>query len=151
MRFASNFSNSRNEISDDYWDKINTTYDESYYQNIISISIIWKRLEKLISEARGSWYEGDYRAQIVAYSLSLLFYLSSNSSKFNLNRIWINQKTDENLDSVLISIAIIVQKTILKPPQGITNVGQWCKRDKCWDSLIGLDFSKIIIPTEYLN
>ena len=151
MRFASNFSNSRNEISDDYWDKINTTYDESYYQNIISISIIWKRLEKLISEARGSWYEGDYRAQIVAYSLSLLFYLSSNFSSFNLNRIWINQKTDENLDSVLISIAIIVQKTILKPPQGITNVGQWCKRDKCWDSLIGLDFSKIIIPTEYLN
>jgi hypothetical protein len=148
MKFATHFSNSKNELTEDYWDKLSTIYDESYYQNIISIAIIWKRLEKIISDARGSWYEGDYRAQIVAYSLSTLFHIAD--IKFNFNRIWLNQKSEDSLDFTLIEIAKLVQKSILKPPQGVTNVGQWCKREKCWDSIQNLNWKKISIHQDYL-
>jgi hypothetical protein len=151
MKFASHFSNYKNEISGDFWEKIEKDYDEIYYQNIISISILWKKLERIISDARGTWYEGDYRAQIVAYSLATLFNICrENKNKFNLNRIWLVQKTDEQLDGVLVEIAKVVQKSILSPPQGVTNVGQWCKREKCWDSLVGLNWDKIELPNEYI-
>ena len=151
IKFATHFSNKSSLSDAEYWKSIENNYDENYYKKIICLAIIWKRLEKLISDARGDWYEGDYRAQIVTYTVSSLFYIvRSRGSTFNFKNIWDSQSIDHKLEKIIEQIAQMVQISLLNPPQGITNVGQWCKKDKCWEVVSALNFAKINIPDEYL-
>lgn len=150
-KFATLFSNKTNLSDADFWKSIEHNFDENYFKKIICIAIIWKKLEKLISDARGDWYEGDYRAQIVTYTVSSFFYIiRSRGGHFNFKIIWDAQSVDSKLEKILIKIAQLVQESLLEPPIGITNVGQWCKREKCWEVVSSMNFDEIIIPNEYL-
>lgn len=54
---------------------------EMYFKEAVAKIIIFKALEKLVSNAK--WYDGGYRAQIVAYTLSYLSYhLNKKQSVF---------------------------------------------------------------------
>ncbi len=151
IKFASHFTNKTSLSDAEYWKSIENNYDENYFKKIICLAIIWKKLEKLISDARGDWYEGDYRAQIVTYTVSSLFYIIRNrGGTFNFKNIWESQSIDQKFEKIIEQIAIIVQTSLLNPPQGISNVGQWCKKDKCWEVVSALNFNNIAIPDEYL-
>ena len=150
VKYASHFVNKTKLSDSEYWATLENQYEEGYYKKIICIAILWKKLEKLISDARGNWYEGDYRAQIVTYSVAILFHLIRiKGGVFNFKRIWEFQSTEKSLDESLVSIAKLVQKSILKPPTGITNVGQWCKREKCWEVITNLNFDSVSISKDY--
>lgn len=49
--------------------------------------------------------------------------------------IWENQKLPEKLYSTLEIIAEAVYNDIMNPPEGNANIGQWCKKPLCWDSV----------------
>ena len=136
-RFADKFSNSRSEESEgEYWERISPNFGDSYYQDMASIALLWKHSEKMVSAARGSWYQGDYRIQIVAYSIALLFHLfRQEKSEFNLAAIWQKQEIDADTGDLLEKIARVVQDEILDPPLGITNVGEWTKKEACWEQV----------------
>jgi hypothetical protein len=136
-KFADQFSSKTLDISEsEYWNTISPNYGEAYYQQIVAVAILWKRTEAIVSAGRGDWYEGDYRPQIVAYSLSLMFHsLRSSKNEFNLGQVWARQGIDSNLENCIRSLAMAVQKTILNPPQGMTNVGEWTKKESCWEKI----------------
>lgn len=136
-KFADQFSSKTLDISEsEYWNTISPNYGEAYYQQIVAVAILWKRTEAIVSSGRGDWYEGDYRPQIVAYSLSLMFHsLRSSKNEFNLGQVWARQGIDSNLENCIRSLAMAVQKTILNPPQGMTNVGEWTKKESCWEKI----------------
>lgn len=136
-KFADQFSSKNLDISEsEYWNTISPNYGEAYYQHIVAGAILWKRTEIIVSTGRGDWYEGDYRPQIVAYSLSLLFHsLRHSGNEFDLAQVWARQNIDGILENFIRTLAIEVQKAILNPPQGMTNVGEWSKKEACWEKI----------------
>lgn len=136
-KFADQFSSKNPDLSEsEFWNTISPNYGESYYQQIVAVAILWKLTETIVSTGRGDWYEGDYRPQIVAYSLSLLLHsLRRTGNEFDLAQVWARQGIDGSLENCIRNMAIAVQKAILTPPQGMTNVGEWSKKEACWEKI----------------
>lgn len=136
-KFADQFSSKDTELSEsEYWTHISPHFGEHYYQEIVAIAIMWRQTETLVSSARGDWYEGGYRPQIVAFSLALLCHmLRAEHKELNLMQIWQSQGISHELEQCIKDIAIQTQKAILSPPSGMTNVGEWTKKEACWDSI----------------
>lgn len=136
-RFAGQFSSQKQDISEtEHWVSISPKYGDLYYQQMVAVAIMWGKAEKIVSSGRGTWYLGDYRPQIVSYSLSLLFLLARNRGyEINLDRIWSLQNLDSSLEVFIQELAIKVQALLLEPPYGMTNVGEWCKKDICWEKV----------------
>lgn len=123
---------------------------EMYFKEAVAKIIIFKALEKLVSNA--GWYDGGYRAQIVAYALSYLsYYLTKTNQHLNFLLIWENQCVNDNLLEVLNVIAQNIYKSIINPPEGNANVGQWCKKELCWKSIKNKEINFIISDDLLIN
>lgn len=106
--------------------------DEIFYKRLIAKAIIFKSTEKIVS-AQGVH---GYRANIVAYTIALLLY--KTECRINLDQIWKEQTISNSLAAVINSLAHSVRARILKDAEG-KNVTEWCKREKCWESILKLD------------
>lgn len=107
---------------------------ECYFKEAVSRIILFKTLEKIVSNAK--WYNGGYRAQTVAYTVSLLSYLLVKDKK-NLNfiLIWETQSVPPTLHAFLELVAEKIYSSITNPPEGNVNIGQWCKKPACWEKV----------------
>jgi AIPR protein len=150
-RFAGQFSPPNDNVTEsDYWDSLSPKFGEAYYQNMISIAIIWKHVESMISDGRGDWYEGDYRSRITAYTVTQFFQIYKNKGGgFDLQKIWASQSVPNELNNALIELAIKVQFAILHPPQGTTDVGEWTKKEDCWNKIRELSINWDATLAEY--
>ena len=136
LKFAGQFTPRAEQSEAEHWDSISPRFGDAYYQDIAAIAILWKKIEALVSSGRGDWYAGDYRAQIVAYTISEFFNIFKiKGGEFDVNKIWALQAVPELLGPYLIQLAIKVQHEILSPPAGTTNVGEWTKKEECWNRI----------------
>ncbi|MBX3654812.1 MAG: AIPR family protein [Ramlibacter sp.] len=149
LKFATTFEPFASDTSiSEYWTTISPKYGDGYFQRIVAMALIWKYTETLVSSGRGDWYLGDYRAQIVAYAVALVLRnLRVTSQEIDHMRIWQLQSVPSDLGVVLKDAAIAAQNAILSPPQGMTNVGEWTKKEGCWDAVRQLRLS---MPEEAL-
>jgi hypothetical protein len=95
--------------------------------------ILFKRTEEIISNE--SWYQGGYRANIVAYTvsrLSLLIDMQFRDMCLDFTRIWNRQGLTDVLDSQLRIISKVVSEVITTPESGFSNVTEWAKKQACW-------------------
>jgi hypothetical protein len=123
-------------------EKDGLTITESYFKDAISRVILFRNVEKIVTQA--SWYDGGFRAQTVAYTISCFSALIKKSSLYlNFNRIWEMQDIPEELKNLLQLIAEKVYSKIIHPPAGYANVTQWTKNPGCWSSVkeISVNFS----------
>jgi len=106
---------------------------EMYYKDAISRVILFKSLEKIISNSK--WYDGGFRAQTVTYTIAFLSYITRMRKRyFNFKLIWDEQSLPESLSDILEIISEKIYKTtVTKPPSGEANIGQWCKKINCWE------------------
>ena len=44
------------------------------------------------------------------------------------------------LEKEIIAVSALVREVIINPPGG-ANVGEWCKKEKCWDTIKECDYS----------
>ncbi len=100
--------------------------DEKYYQNLIAKAILFKRTEKLVQQQQ----YGGYRANIVTYALAYLSF--KTAQRIDLEKIWKEQSLSAELEQAIIEVSAIVREVIINPPGG-ANVGEWCKKEKCWN------------------
>lgn len=107
--------------------------DEVYYHNLIAKAILFRTAEKLVQKQQ----YGGYRANIVTYSLAWLSY--KTAQRIDLERIWKEQGLTQALEQEIINVSRLVQQVIVNPPGG-ANVGEWCKKEKCWDAIKQLDY-----------
>lgn len=113
---------------------------ENYFKDAVSRVILFRELEKIVSKA--SWYDGGFRAQTVAYTISYLSYVIGKSGKFlNFSVIWENQSLTNSLVNALKIISEAVYNKITNPPKGYANIAQWVKQKECWDDVKTLDIS----------
>lgn len=116
------------------WEKSSEHFNELYYRTTIARAIIFRKTEKLVSAQ--DWYNGGYRANIVAYSLALLSHYLKEKNKFlDFEDIWKRQLIPPELESAIVQISELVYRHITSPQNGIANVTEWCKKDECWDTL----------------
>lgn len=99
--------------------------DEEYYKHLIAKAILFRRTEKLVQ----SQQYGGYRANIVTYTLAFLSY--KTAQRIDLDRIWKEQALTPALEKEIVKVSGFVQQMIVNPPGG-ANVGEWCKKEKCW-------------------
>lgn len=112
-------------------EKDNLAITESYFKDAISRVILFRGTERLVTKS--AWYDGGYRAQTVAYTISYLAYLVSQTGRFlNFNLIWEGQSLPTSLKNILEEIAENVYSQITQPAAGYANVTQWTKNANCW-------------------
>lgn len=122
-----------------------------YYKEVVAKAIIFKFIEKLVSRAKGDWYQGDYRAQIVTYTMAKLYWIVKNRSNGLLidhKKIWLKQSVSAAMAELIELIAKQVVGAITSPPVKNMNITEWCKKLDCWKSVEALD---IPVPKEIVN
>jgi len=133
----------------------NLAITEKYFKDAIAKVIIFKETEKIVSQA--SWYNGGYRAQAVAYIISYLSNDIKQQKKYmNFELIWEYQKLPQKLKDSIYKIGKSVYESIINPPEGNANVGQWCKKTLCWDrvkqiEINDLNLEEFLIDTEEIK
>jgi hypothetical protein len=119
------------------WEKNDKQFNELYFKQLVAKAIMFRFLEKSIMKQ--PWYD-DYRAEIIAYTISKLAKMVSNSGKFvNLIQIWQKQDLTNALKSQLLVIAEYVNKEIKAGPD--SNVREWCKKGECWAVVQGININ----------
>ena len=108
--------------------------DERYYQNLIAKAILFRSTEKLVQQQQ----YGGYRANIVTYTVAFLSY--KTGQRINLEKIWKEQKISSEMEKAIIGISAIVREIIINPPGG-ANIGEWSKKEKCWNIIKECDYA----------
>ena len=148
------------EMIDKEWKNGNEKFNELYYKEVISLAIIFKQTEKLVSNQ--DWYKviKSYRANIVTYSLAVLFnYINKNLKDYTIDfkRIWNNQSIYKELEQQLIITTKEVYNFITRDDRLTLNVTEWCKKEICWkramkeDWTINQKFLKTLVEKNYNN
>jgi len=118
------------------WEKKTDDFNEFYFKRAIARAILFRRTEKIVSGQ--SWYQGGYRANIVAYALALMAEVcKSKNSSLDFIKIWKNQDLSPAMVKSIEVFSKYVHDDISVPPEGISNISEWCKKNACWDRLKG--------------
>ncbi|MFE0625221.1 AIPR family protein [Priestia aryabhattai] len=115
--------------------------DVSYFEDIISKAIMFKRAEKLIQAEN----YGGYRANLVTYTLAWIF--KNIDHNINLKQIWREQGITTAFEEAIIQVSKFTYNHITNVPNG-GNVTEWCKKKECWDTFKN---KKIELPDSFLG
>lgn len=102
--------------------------DRTYFERLVSKAILFRTAEKVVQRQNF----GGYRANIVTYTLGLLF--NATSQRIDLGRIWREQDITENLQDLIGELSHEVYRIITNPPTA-RNITEWCKSENCWKSV----------------
>lgn len=116
------------------WEKSDELFNAYYYKRVAALAIIYKRTDDIVKESE--WYKEkrSYKANIIAYTLSVIFYYIKQRRKgyeLDFNRIWNMQNIYEELEDQIRILSKEVYEFITGPRQ-TENVTEWCKKDLCW-------------------
>ena len=117
------------------WEKDNSIFNEYYYKELIGMAIVYKSLEKIISDQE--WYIENraYRPQLVAYTFSKFVYeVEKLHLKVDYKAIWDKQCIRESMKTELASISKLAFD-VMYGPREISNISTYCKSKTCWDRL----------------
>lgn len=133
------------------WEKSPDVFNEFYYKRVIARAILFRRTEKLVSAQ--PWYQGGYRANIVAYTLAMLSeYCKDRNKSINYLQIWKTQEITPATSQALALTAKLVLEDISQPPAGISNISEWCKKDACWTRIKNrLPALKDLLPVNFIK
>lgn len=117
------------------WSKSADTFNEFYFRRAVARALIFRSTEKLVSEQ--PWYNGGYRANIVAYAIACLSEVCRRQDRsVDFMRVWNAQGVSTGLSRALTTAAKYANDDIAHPPQGISNISEWCKKEACWTNLL---------------
>ena len=102
--------------------------DRSHFERLVARAILFRRSEQIVQRQDF----GGYRANIVTYTLALLCH--ATSQRIDLRRIWQEQGLTENLQRVIGELSHEVHGILTNPPTA-GNITEWCKSEKCWESV----------------
>jgi len=111
-------------------EKNRTTYGDDWFRAAVARIILFRASESVVSKA--PWYEGGYRAQIVAYSCMRLAGLALElGSGLNYLKIWAQQFAGTVLEEQLLIIGERMTHVLRSPPLAGQNIGEWAKQQAC--------------------
>lgn len=124
------------------WEKDDTVFNEDFFKRIVSLNILFKRADSIVKYA--PWYELGYKAQVVAYTLSLLLYViqqDHSNSAFDFRGVWNHQSITYETELQIAEIAQKVYEYLTDPKREVQNVTEWAKREACWKGIKSLSIT----------
>ena len=119
------------------WDQAPGAFNEAWYREAVAKAVVFKKTERLVSAQ--SWYQGGYRANIVAYAIAKLAHDVSEAKKsVNFEAIWRRQALSAMMTDALATVARLSHDILTDPPEGIRNVTEWAKKQACWNRVRSL-------------
>jgi len=116
------------------WEKNSNAFSEDFFREAVAKAIVFKATEKLVSSQ--PWYEGGYRANIVAYSISKLANMVAKRDRaVDFSLIWRHQDIGKGITLALTAIAEEVLGVLRNTPSTISNVTEWAKKQACWEEI----------------
>jgi len=133
------------------WNKNADQFNEFYFKRVIARAVLFRKTERMVSVQ--PWYNGGYRANVVAYTLALLGELCSSNGKYlDFMKIWDKQDIPDTVTRSLEITTKFVHDDITKPIAGISNISEWCKKEACWDRLHPKTAElKSMLPTKFME
>jgi hypothetical protein len=107
-------------------------YGDDWFRDAVARVILFRTTEQIVS--RAAWYEGGYRAQIVAYAAARLAALAekrSEGGRLDFSRVWAAQAVPEPLMRQVDAIAEAMAQVLRNPPQAGQNISEWAKQQAC--------------------
>ncbi len=119
------------------WDSNNKIYNEVFYRNLIGKAILFKTIEKVISNQQ--WYIENkaYRAQLVPYTFAKLVFEAQKNGNSHLNyrMIWDKQCVPDFMIVDIEKISKLAFDVFYDKDRKYMNIGEYCKREDCWNML----------------
>lgn len=123
-------------------------YNELYFKETVALAIVFNRVQDLVTDQ--PWYNGGYRAQIVTYTIAKLSnIIAGMGGALDLMKIWDNQAVPEDVERQLVVIMAAVNHSLINDKEE-ENIGQWCKKEKCWSKIRALDIDLVPGFTKHL-
>ena len=133
------------------WNKRSNDFNEMYYREAIAKAIVFRSVERLVTEQ--PWYQGGYRANVVAYAISKLAHdVAQRGEAINFERVWRAQSITSALRDALVVSAKAVHDVIVDPPESMRNVTEWAKQQACWHRVMSLHVTwPVALETELVS
>ncbi len=129
------------------WKKSEDSFNEAYFREAVAKAIVFKSTEKIVSGQ--PWYEGGYRANIVAYATAKMAHdVTAMKRGVDFDAIWKRQSVSDAMGEALAHVAKQVHDVLIDPPPGIRNVTEWAKKQACWARISSIDLDW---PTAFLD
>ena len=119
------------------WSKSSDDFNEAWYRTAVAKAIFFKSAERNVSAQ--PWYDGGYRANIVAYTIAKLAHdVAERSRVVDFESIWRRQSLNGSQDEAVAIASRQINKVLVQPPTGISNVTEWAKKQACWERVRNL-------------
>lgn len=128
------------EWASEAWEKDQTVFNERFFKQLVCLNILYKKLDQIVKYA--PWYDMGYKAQVVTYALSYLFYqigLVCPDRVLDFKSIWNQQKVSHETELLLEKIAEAMYYHLISENREVQNVTEWAKRETCWKKAKEID------------
>jgi hypothetical protein len=108
-------------------------FNDDYFRKMVGKAILFRRTEQIV--ASRPWYQGGYRANIVAYTLAKLSHMLDQqlrSEVLDLRAVWSAQSLPLSMEAAIEIISKEMFDIIVAPDSAFQNVTEWCKKELCW-------------------
>lgn len=113
------------------WKKDEKSFNEAFFREVAAKAIVFRSTEKVVSNQ--PWYQGGYRANIVAYAISKLAHdVAGKKRAVDFLEIWNRQSISIEMEEALALVARKVHDILIDTPTGMRNVTEWAKKQACW-------------------
>ncbi len=114
------------------------SYNEAFFRHAVAKALIFRATEEIVTEQ--SWYQGGYRANVVAYAIAKMGSDCEKREEFvDFDAVWRAQGISENMGAAIALVAEAVHDVLVSPPAGISNVTEWAKQQACWARVKAID------------
>lgn len=123
------------------WEKDGSIFNEYYYKELIGMAIIYKALEKIISQQ--DWYIENraYRPQLVTYTFAKFVYEVKKINKnIDYKSIWDKQSIPKAMEDEFANISKLSFDNIYGNRE-IANISSYCKTKVCWERLQSMPYT----------
>lgn len=107
-------------------------YGDDWFKTAVARVILFRTTEASVSNA--AWYEGGYRAQIVAYTCARSARLAldqEESGGFDYMKVWAQQSVGDVLERQIAITSEAMARVLKNPPLAGQNISEWAKQQAC--------------------
>lgn len=133
-----NFSVFAMSVSAKPAEKSVASVNEDFFKDCVAKAIIFRETEAIVTKR--PWYQGGYRAQVVAYSIAKLAWdIQEREDSLNFSNVWAAQALTPALQGALTAAADAVMEVVTKPVLTGQNISEWAKQQACWSRVKSLE------------
>ncbi len=122
------------------WKRDEKNFNERFFKEMAAKAMVFRSTEKIVSHQ--PWYQGGYRANIVAYAISKLAHdVAVQKHAVDFLEIWNRQTISIEMEEALALVARKVHDILIDTPAGMRNVTEWAKKQACWHRVKELDIA----------